>query len=138
MESAALPCEKKTCLGFNLTILRPAPACSRKAARANVMLLTSKEKIDGPAEFYSLSRTVLCTDSDITRTLSGIMGLAHTDCDRVFSESEDPLQASGFKNTLLKALDADIIERLHLHPVRFELKHEIESPGDPIDRLNFQ
>ena len=47
------------------------------------------------------------------------------------------MRASGFKNTLLKALDADIIERLRLQPVRFELKHEIEKPGTPIDRLYF-
>ena len=53
------------------------------------------------------------------------------------SESEDYLRTSGFKNTLLKALDADIIERLRLQPVKFELKHEIENPGDPIDHLYF-
>jgi CRP-like cAMP-binding protein len=47
------------------------------------------------------------------------------------------LRASGYKNTLLKALDGDVIERLRLHPVKFELKHEIEFPGDPIDRLYF-
>jgi CRP-like cAMP-binding protein len=53
------------------------------------------------------------------------------------SESEDYLRTSGFKNTLLKALDGDIIERLRLQPVKFELKHEIENPGDPIDHLYF-
>ena len=47
------------------------------------------------------------------------------------------MRTSGFKNTLLKALDADIIERLRLQPVKFELKHEIENPGDPIDHLYF-
>ena len=65
------------------------------------------------------------------------MSLAHTDCDRVLSEGEDPLYTSGFKNTLLKALDGDIIARLRLQPVKFELKHEIEYPGNPIDRLYF-
>src|ERR1035437_2382742 len=55
----------------------------------------------------------------------------------VLSESEDSLRTSGFKNTLLKALDGDVIERLRLQPVRFELKHEIEKPGNPIDRLYF-
>ena len=65
------------------------------------------------------------------------MSLADADYDKVLSESEDSLRTSGFKNTLLRALDADIIERLHLHPVRFEVKHEIESPGNPIDRLYF-
>jgi CRP-like cAMP-binding protein len=47
------------------------------------------------------------------------------------------LRTSGIKNTLLRALDGDIIERLHLQPVKFELKHEIENPGDPIDHLYF-
>ena len=37
----------------------------------------------------------------------------------------------------MKALDGDIIARLRLKPVTFELKHEIENPGDPIDRLHF-
>jgi CRP-like cAMP-binding protein len=57
--------------------------------------------------------------------------------DQVMPESEDILHASIFKNTLLKALDGDIIERLRLMPVRFELKHEIENPGDPIENLYF-
>jgi CRP-like cAMP-binding protein len=55
----------------------------------------------------------------------------------VSSESEDLLRTSGYKNTLLKALDGDIIERLRLQPVKFELKHEIENPGDSIDHLYF-
>jgi CRP-like cAMP-binding protein len=69
--------------------------------------------------------------------LSAIVSLAHVDYDRVFSESEDSLRTSGYKNTLLKALDGDVIERLRLQPVKFELKHEIEFPGNPIDRLYF-
>jgi CRP-like cAMP-binding protein len=55
----------------------------------------------------------------------------------VFSESEDQLRTSGFKNTLLKALDGEIVDRLRLQPVKFEMKHEIENPGDPIDNLYF-
>jgi CRP-like cAMP-binding protein len=47
------------------------------------------------------------------------------------------LRASGFKNTLLKALDGDIVERLRLQSVKFEVKHEIENPGDLIDHLYF-
>jgi CRP-like cAMP-binding protein len=47
------------------------------------------------------------------------------------------LRANGFKNTLLKALDGDITARLQLQPVKFELKHEIEYPGSPIDHLYF-
>jgi CRP-like cAMP-binding protein len=48
-----------------------------------------------------------------------------------------PLQSAGFKNTLLKALDAEVIARLHLRPVVFELEHELEFPGSLIDHLYF-
>ena len=44
---------------------------------------------------------------------------------------------SAFKNTLLKHLDAEIIERLSLQPVKFELRHEIEYPGNRIEHLFF-
>ncbi len=44
---------------------------------------------------------------------------------------------SKFKNTLLNHLDADVIERLALKPVVFELRHEIEFPGRPIEHLFF-
>jgi CRP-like cAMP-binding protein len=47
------------------------------------------------------------------------------------------LQTRGFKNTLLKALDGNVIARLRLQPIRFELKHEIENPGALIDHLYF-
>ena len=47
------------------------------------------------------------------------------------------MRTSGYKNTLLKVLDGDVIERLRLQPVKFELKHEIENPGNPIDRVYF-
>src|ERR1700684_2571944 len=66
-----------------------------------------------------------------------MVSFAHTNYDRVFSESEEPLRTSGFKNSLLKALDGDIIERLRLQPVKFELKHEIENPGEPIGHVYF-
>jgi CRP-like cAMP-binding protein len=42
-----------------------------------------------------------------------------------------------FQNTLLKALDSDIISRLRLRPVTFEMEHEIEYPANPIDHLFF-
>ena len=45
--------------------------------------------------------------------------------------------SNSFKNTLLNALDRDIIERLRLQPVILESMHEIENPGDPIDHLYF-
>ena len=47
------------------------------------------------------------------------------------------MRTSDFTNTLLKALNEDIIARLLLQPVNFELKYEIENAGDPIDRLYF-
>ena len=47
------------------------------------------------------------------------------------------MQTRGFKNTLLKALDGNVIARLRLQPIRFELKHEIENPGALIDHLYF-
>jgi CRP-like cAMP-binding protein len=48
-----------------------------------------------------------------------------------------PLANTGFKNSLLNALDADVVRRLGLHPVKFELGHEIEFPGKPIEHLFF-
>jgi CRP-like cAMP-binding protein len=65
------------------------------------------------------------------------VSFADPDYDRVLSESEDSLRTGDYKNTLLKALDGEIIERLRLQQVKFELKHEIENPGDPIDHLYF-
>jgi CRP-like cAMP-binding protein len=47
------------------------------------------------------------------------------------------LQTNIFKNTLLKNLDSNVVEHLDLQPVSFELKHEIEFPGSPIDHLYF-
>jgi CRP-like cAMP-binding protein len=42
-----------------------------------------------------------------------------------------------FKNSLLRNLEAEVVSRLCLHPVTFELGHEIEFPGTPIDYLYF-
>jgi CRP-like cAMP-binding protein len=44
---------------------------------------------------------------------------------------------SAFKNTVLRHLDPEVIQRLSLRPVAFELLHEIEFPGQPIDHLFF-
>jgi CRP-like cAMP-binding protein len=54
-----------------------------------------------------------------------------------FTSERYPLHAGHFKNSLLKALDAEAIARLGLRPVTFELEHEIEFPGNPIDHLFF-
>jgi CRP-like cAMP-binding protein len=42
-----------------------------------------------------------------------------------------------FKNALLNALDAEILARLHLRPVKFEMEHELEFPGSLIEHLYF-
>jgi len=42
-----------------------------------------------------------------------------------------------FRNALLKALDAEVIARLQLRPVTFELQHELEYPGSVIGHLYF-
>lgn len=42
-----------------------------------------------------------------------------------------------FRNSLLKGLSAECIARLGLQPVKFELMHEIEFPGSPIEHLYF-
>ena len=47
------------------------------------------------------------------------------------------MRTSDFKNTLLKALDQDIVARLRLQPVTFKVKHKIENPSDSIDHLYF-
>jgi CRP-like cAMP-binding protein len=47
------------------------------------------------------------------------------------------LQTGRFKNSFLNALGAETIDRLHLQPVRFELFHEFEFPGSPIEHLSF-
>jgi CRP-like cAMP-binding protein len=45
--------------------------------------------------------------------------------------------AGPFRNALLKTLDANMVARLHLRPVSFELGHELEFPGSIIGHLYF-
>jgi CRP-like cAMP-binding protein len=45
--------------------------------------------------------------------------------------------ACPFRNALLKTLHADVIARLNLRPVTFELEHAIEFPGSVIHYLYF-
>jgi CRP-like cAMP-binding protein len=47
------------------------------------------------------------------------------------------LEAIRFKNTLLRALEPDVIGRLRLSPLSFELKYEMEYPHRPIRHLYF-
>lgn len=52
--------------------------------------------------------------------------------ERAFHVPETP-----FKNTLLRALDPQTIERLRLRPINFDLMQEIEYPRQPIKNLYF-
>jgi CRP-like cAMP-binding protein len=47
------------------------------------------------------------------------------------------LQTGPFKNSILKTLAPEIITRLCLRPVTFEIGHEIEFPGNAIEHLFF-
>jgi CRP-like cAMP-binding protein len=42
-----------------------------------------------------------------------------------------------FKNSLLKNLGSEIVDRLRLRRVKFQVGHEIEFPGDPVSHLYF-
>jgi CRP-like cAMP-binding protein len=42
-----------------------------------------------------------------------------------------------FRNSILKTLDREAVARLCLRPVAFEIEHELEFPGHPIDHLYF-
>jgi CRP-like cAMP-binding protein len=44
---------------------------------------------------------------------------------------------SPYKNTLLQNLDEEIVTRLELRRVEFEVQHELEFPGTPIKHLYF-
>jgi CRP-like cAMP-binding protein len=45
--------------------------------------------------------------------------------------------AGPFRNALLKTLQTEVLARLHLRPVTFELGHQLEYPGCVIDHLYF-
>lgn len=42
-----------------------------------------------------------------------------------------------YNNSILSTLSAESVARLSLHPVKFEMRHEIEFPGNPIEHLFF-
>ena len=42
-----------------------------------------------------------------------------------------------YTNTVLRALSAEVVGRLRLRPVKFDLAHEFEFPGKPIEHLFF-
>jgi CRP-like cAMP-binding protein len=46
-------------------------------------------------------------------------------------------QRGHFTNALLSALNAEVVGRLRLRPVKFELEHELEYPGRLIESLFF-
>jgi CRP-like cAMP-binding protein len=47
------------------------------------------------------------------------------------------MHTTTYKNSLLRTLDDEIVARLRLEPVSFELGHELEFPGSPIEHLFF-
>jgi CRP-like cAMP-binding protein len=47
------------------------------------------------------------------------------------------MQIATFKNSILSTLDPESVARLSLQPVTFEMRHEIEFPGNPIEHLFF-
>jgi CRP-like cAMP-binding protein len=47
------------------------------------------------------------------------------------------MHAYPFRNTILRCLGDEIVERLHLRPVKFELMHELEFPGKDIHHIFF-
>jgi hypothetical protein len=47
------------------------------------------------------------------------------------------LKPASYRNTALKHLKGETIERLELRPVKLEVEHEIEAPGQEINRLLF-
>ena len=47
------------------------------------------------------------------------------------------MQTQTFKNTILNSLSSDEVARLHLAPIKFELGHQIEFPGERIEHLYF-
>jgi CRP-like cAMP-binding protein len=47
------------------------------------------------------------------------------------------MNAGTFKNSVLRTVGAEVIHRLCLKPVKFEVEHEIEFPGSPIEYLYF-
>jgi len=51
---------------------------------------------------------------------------------------EASLHERTYKNFLLRTLDADIILRLRLQPVTFELEHQIEFLGELIRKPLFR
>jgi len=55
----------------------------------------------------------------------------------VLPGARPPPAAGSYNNALLKALDSDIVARLHLRRVEFELEHEFEFPGTLIEHLYF-
>jgi len=60
-------------------------------------------------------------------------------CGKILNEIDGAVMTHNteFKNSLLKTLGAEVVNRLNLRSVKFELGHEIEFPGKPIAHLFF-
>jgi CRP-like cAMP-binding protein len=48
-----------------------------------------------------------------------------------------PVDKRIFRNSILKTLDEEVLSRLCLRRVTFEIEHELEYPGQPIEHLFF-
>jgi CRP-like cAMP-binding protein len=47
------------------------------------------------------------------------------------------INPNSFRNVILGNLDAQTITRLHLRPLKLELRHALEEPGEPVDHVFF-
>jgi CRP-like cAMP-binding protein len=56
---------------------------------------------------------------------------------RTHAGTRSPLHTAAFRNSILRNLDSQTIQRLSLRPVTFEIEHELEFPGNPIEHLFF-
>jgi CRP-like cAMP-binding protein len=64
--------------------------------------------------------------------------MEHTGRNSSVVPNVEPLPHTGqFANALLNALDCEVVGRLQLRPVKFELKHELEYPENLIEYLYF-
>jgi hypothetical protein len=72
---------------------------------------------------------------DQTRTTSVLQNTVREALEGLYLERENggvgAMQNSGFKNSLLKSLAPEIVDRLRLRRVAFKVGQDIEFPGNP-------
>jgi CRP-like cAMP-binding protein len=74
-------------------------------------------------------------DTELKRGLSG--GMLNRGQFKRVPRSPNGVDHRRYNNTLLNALDANILARLRLSPINFPLKYEMEQPHSPIRHLYF-